>query len=584
MSLLPNDTYGWGAVETAKNYGRIGISANVSCTDTDAVATVTLEVWFWSKYSASDSNNNLCFDINTTTASTYVGKADIKTTHNSGSGWNAANKVHIYTYSFTVARETSDKTLYCAAKLTGVEIASGTMTHWISYVVPAIKSYAITYHSNGAPLAGNMPANQIKWYGLTTYLAQPPQLADGYTAKYWLRGGTVEPQYGFGQPYYDNAPIDLYLSWIENTYSITFNANGGTPGSETYAEKKHTQNLQISAEVEPKRDDYNFLGWSADPNATAATWKTDDNYTANAAITLYAVWELAHIPPIISNVVVERCGAEGIHADDGTHFDVSFDWITDEARNAMGRAVYIKAYSPDGTLVVEQTFNISDFASFNGHFSLNDFSIATLGGGSIDSEYNYTVTITVMDDSDRASSVQRTLVSVAYPIDIYKEGKGIAFGKPASEPGVMDVNFKAKFNKELEFVAEAKRSLLDFFYPVNTIYISYSEDYPGDLFGGTWERIQDRFLFGTSQFGVYKIGDLDGESQHYLTIDELPSHQHTLANDNSTGPTYDWTPSSVQTGPANGWTWNTNTHPVGGDQPHNNMPPFVAVAIWRRTA
>lgn len=590
MSLLPDNSYGWGPIETTKNYGRIGISANVSCTDDDENAMVTLEVWFWSKYSATDSNNNLYFDLNTTTASTYVGKVDIRTTHNSGSGWNAANKVHVYTYGpFPVARETSDKTLYCAAKLTGVEIASGTMTHWISYVVPAIKSYIISYSPNG--YNATVPASENKYHNqpYTVSSTAPSPAPEGYICNCWITDvshGYTE--YPFGSQYTANESITLYARWDKIKYCVSLDPKGGAIDSITSVKVDEKEYGELYALPIPTRTDYNFLGWSTNPSSTTVDYPPGVSYTVRQPLTLYAVWELAHIPPIISNVVVERCEADGTHADDGTYFDVSFDWATDEARNAMGLVVYIKAYLPDGKLVVEETFDISVFSSFVGNFSLKDFNITALGDSSIDSDNNYTVTVTVVDYAEKANTVERTLMSVAYPIDIYKEGKGVAFGKPASREGAFDINFDAVFNKSIEFGETALQSLkpilLDMFYPVHSIYISHSHEDPNELFGGTWERIVDRFLWGVDEEA--KIGTTGGERTHTLTAAEMPEHQHTLLNYNENGYTTDeWTKSSATIGASKkGFIENLNTSKAGGGQSHNNMPPYVQVSIWHRTA
>lgn len=592
MSLLPDNSYGWGPIETTKNYGRIGISANVSCTDDDENAMVTLEVWFWSKYSATDTNNNLYFDLNTTTASTHVGKADIKTTHNSGSGWNAANKVPVYKYGpFPVARETSDKTLYCAAKLTGVEIASGTMTHWISYVVPAIKSYTISYSPNG--YNATVPASENKYHNqpYTVSSTAPSPAPEGYICNCWttdVSHGYAE--YPFGSQYTANESITLYARWDKIKYFVSLDPKGGAIDSITSVKVDEKEYGELYALPIPTRTDYNFLGWSTNPSSTTVDYPPGVSYTVRQPLTLYAVWELAYVLPTITDVIVERCDANGNHTDEGTYFDVAFNWATDEARGALGSAVYIRVFKMDGTPVFERNFDILDLYTSKGYFSLVEHGVTALGNGEIDTEYNYTVSIMVMDSNYKDNSVQRPLRSIAYPIDILAEGKGISFGKPASKEGKFDVNFDAIFNKDLELGDNAtlgttmKKVLLDFFYPVNSIYISYSETSPRELFGGEWERIQDRFLWGTSQDGTYKIGDMDGYSQHYLTVDELPSHQHTLLNENADGETVSWTSKSVKYSDVGGWTGNVSTAPSGGGQPHNNMPPFVAVAIWRRTA
>jgi hypothetical protein len=120
-------------------------------------------------------------------------------------------------------------------------------------------------------------------------------------------------------------------------------------------------------------------------------------------------------------------------------------------------------------------------------------------------------------------------------------------------------------------------SLLDYIYPVGSVYISYSHVSPGDMFGGTWARITNAFLWAVDENG--DIGLTGGEKTHKLTVDELPSHSH--------GSVY----SQHATGTKNKVWYNTSgtnlaygAVATGGDQAHNNMPPYIQVSVWRRTA
>lgn len=102
---------------------------------------------------------------------------------------------------------------------------------------------------------------------------------------------------------------------------------------------------------------------------------------------------------------------------------------------------------------------------------------------------------------------------------------------------------------------------------------------PSTLFGGTWQRIQGRFLFAADS--KHAAGTTGGEEKHKLTVDEMPSHSHTIkgaAHPNTANFSH------VALGEA-GSRYNTvSINETGGDQPHNNMPPYLAVYIWKRTA
>lgn len=128
-------------------------------------------------------------------------------------------------------------------------------------------------------------------------------------------------------------------------------------------------------------------------------------------------------------------------------------------------------------------------------------------------------------------------------------------------------------------------SLLLKMYPVGAIYTSTVSTSPATLFGGTWERVKDRFLLAAGS--SYAAGATGGESKHQLTVSEMPSHAHPMYVANSGGST--WTPSVgtylVDSATTDTRTWyaqlgmDTN----GGNTAHNNMPPYLVVYVWKRT-
>lgn len=122
-------------------------------------------------------------------------------------------------------------------------------------------------------------------------------------------------------------------------------------------------------------------------------------------------------------------------------------------------------------------------------------------------------------------------------------------------------------------------------YPVGSIYLSVNNTDPVDLFGiGTWELITDKFLLGAGN--DYNCGATGGEVEHALTINEMPSHSHrfdgvnagtTVTGEMGNYPTYIYADAKPN------WLGNAS-HSVGGGQAHNNMPPYLAVYIWKRIA
>lgn len=121
------------------------------------------------------------------------------------------------------------------------------------------------------------------------------------------------------------------------------------------------------------------------------------------------------------------------------------------------------------------------------------------------------------------------------------------------------------------------RSLLDHVFPVGSIYLAYSHTSPADLFGGTWVRLENTFLWAIDENGG--IGVTGGSKTHTLTVAELPVHDH--------GATYTGEASTKnQAWIASSTTKNMGYQAIsaGSGAAHNNMPPYTQISAWRRTA
>lgn len=130
-------------------------------------------------------------------------------------------------------------------------------------------------------------------------------------------------------------------------------------------------------------------------------------------------------------------------------------------------------------------------------------------------------------------------------------------------------------------------NMVDLIYPVGSIYMSANDTSPSILFGGEWERIKDRFLLSCGD--TYAAGSIGGSATHTLTVDEMPSHSHSsrisTENDKYFGVLENqggWQ-GEVLVGWGNATKANVMGY-TGGGQPHNNMPPYLAVYMWKRIA
>lgn len=126
---------------------------------------------------------------------------------------------------------------------------------------------------------------------------------------------------------------------------------------------------------------------------------------------------------------------------------------------------------------------------------------------------------------------------------------------------------------------------LNAIYPIGSIYLSVVATNPSQLFGGVWEQIKDRFLLACGD--TYQNGATGGEANHILTIAETPTHSHNMytANDAGDGTITGGGGIVQDRGAPYKTYWATFAmENAGGGQPHNNMPPYLAVYIWKRTA
>ena len=172
---------------------------------------------------------------------------------------------------------------------------SATKTVSFNVTVPAWTSYTVKYNANGGSSA---PSNQTKWKDQTLKLSTTKPTRTGYTFQGWgtsVSDTTVD--YAAGANYTANVNITLYAIWKAITYTVKYNANGGSdaPSNQT---KTYGKTLTLSSVI-PKRTsiedngtltEYTFKGWATSATSTSVAYKAGSSYTANAAITLYAVW------------------------------------------------------------------------------------------------------------------------------------------------------------------------------------------------------------------------------------------------------------------------------------------------------
>jgi hypothetical protein len=334
---------------------------------------------------------------------------------------------------------------------------------------------------------------------------------------------------------------------------------------------------------------------------------------------------VGYSPPTVTALSVHRCvsATDGTESDQGNFTQVTYGYkihnIANSGKNAKNIVLKYKKSSESAWTTKNLTAS------------------AYTGNGSViietspDNSYDFLFTV-----SDSISSSEKsTSVSTGYCIyHIPASGKGITFGGIAESDGFnvkMPATFSGSINSSGNYTGKyvtgtwlqttqatdlgkkpgkvavidesgwiysrALSSLiLEAVYPVGSIYMSVNSTSPATLFGGTWVQIKDRFLLAAGT--TYKAGATGGEATHTLTADEMPGHYH-----DGLYYSYQDTKNLVT---LNGGTesyhipWGSSSHPgdygagsgakelltgsTGGGAAHNNMPPYLSVYIWKRTA
>lgn len=378
--------------------------ADWSTSESNTAVALTVEPWVGvNGYNCS--YNNVTGGASIDFSANSSGTVSVHKSYTQGLTWHQFPSA-----SKTWNRTKSQQTIYFSswAKFpAGSSDWAGTSTAYGTLVIDPLPSYTVSYNANGGSGA---PGNQTKWYGETLTLSSSTPSRTGYIFKGWATSSGGSVSYSPGWKYNGNDALTLYAVWQPVTYTVSYNANGGSgaPGNQT---KTYGVNLTLSS-TKPTRTNYNFKGWGTSANSTTVSYAPGATYSTNGAITLYAVWELAWVAPRINNLDATRCNSSGTLSDEGTYAKVTFSWDTDRTISSIKVVCNSVTYTPSGT-------------GTSGNVSV------VVGNGALSTDESYSVSVTVADAV--GSSVSSTTVApTKYIMDISPNG-GVSFGEPADD-------------------------------------------------------------------------------------------------------------------------------------------------------
>lgn len=136
-------------------------------------------------------------------------------------------------------------------------------------------------------------------------------------------------------------------------------------------------------------------------------------------------------------------------------------------------------------------------------------------------------------------------------------------------------------------VTDLTKQLFLLMHRVGDIIFSTSDENPSTIYGGTWVawgKGQVPVGVDTSDSDFNTVEKTGGEKEHTLTVDEMPSHTHAqyVTSDNVSGGgiRVDYT----KDGASLPYLQGIDTGSSGGNQPHNNIQPYITCYMWKRTA
>lgn len=325
-----------------------------------------------------------------------------------------------------------------------------------------------------------------------------------------------------------------------NTYSTVADGNTYTTQTTTTPVLQATGAQTVTATVTDKR------GRTSDP-ATAS-------YTA-----------LAYAQPTLSSCAIQRCDSLGNADPEGHYMSVDFTGVI-TALNNVNSAVWAIRYRVTGS----GTWTDVALPSLTGNYTPTHQEVIAAADAD-----TFEVEIRATDDFGTIT-VGTGSIPVAFTIMNWRtQGDGMAIGGVNTQAG-LQIYMDTEHIGDTTFTGAAGGAgLLDFVYPVGSIYMSVNATDPGTLFGGTWQQIKDRFLLACGD--TYANGATGGEASVKLAFENYMSYAW---NAGMTMPSTDVNTafnSGSNLGIQIKYSDNINV-------PHNNMPPYLAVYVWQRTA
>lgn len=258
----------------------------------------------------------------------------------------------------------------------------------------------------------------------------------------------------------------------------------------------------------------------------------------------------------------------------------------------------------DSTLTGTGTVKLSFYPNFNSFGKFKSMTWENTGTIVVNLKTTTGTTIAsniskgaINNQSSELRTLQEIVIEIVFTNATLKSFEVVMENKQqtryGADVGISDVT---GLEERLSDIETFDSNIFDLIYPVGSIYMSVNSTSPSVLFGGTWERIEERFLLGaTTQSEVENTGGsadstLIGHT-HKLPNDHTFIGHHLIATgstvrvaSSSTGSNYAYVSNTPYSFSLFNETTQTGESGRGGEGEGKNMPPYLIVNIWKRTA
>lgn len=299
-----------------------------------------------------------------------------------------------------------------------------------------------TANANGASNTVNTSFNTSTGSWSTKDITSASQrFAKGHSAYNVTLSGSVTNQSGYMNGT-SSASQTITVPALAS-HTVSFNANGGTgaPGSQT---KWYGTVLTLSS-TKPTRTNYEFLGWSTSSTGTV-DYKPGGQYSADANVTLYAVWKLLYAPPKFTNGLAIRTNSMTSTTPDysGSYCYASFTYKVDTAiyPSNVAKSIVCKYYQ-DGSstgVTVTPTGDLNKASgTINVHFKASINSV-------------YYIECAVTDTKDGTATIARSITTGVLPMEVANQGKSV--GILSAAPKTAGLNLGGSGNPDFLIAAD----------------------------------------------------------------------------------------------------------------------------------